>query len=81
MGEVRLDANKIGIIISIFHSVLDAKHSLAWNAEAIFPVVAANPNVTHAIAEGALMRLQCGARCFVRYRRLTRLYCAPSRRT
>jgi hypothetical protein len=48
------------------HSVLDVKHSLAWNAEAIFPLVAANPNVAPAIAEGALMRLQCGARCFVR---------------
>ena len=51
------------------HSVLDVKHSLAWNAEAIFPLVAANPNVAYAIAEGALIRLHCGARCFVRYRR------------
>jgi hypothetical protein len=51
------------------HSVLDVKHSLAWNAEAIFPLIAANPNVAYAIAEGALIRLHCGARCFVRYRR------------
>jgi hypothetical protein len=51
------------------HSILDVKHSLAWNAEAIHPLVAADPRVAHAIAEGALMRLECGARCFVRYRR------------
>ena len=51
------------------HSILDVKHSLAWNAEAIHPLVAADPRVAHAIAEGALMRLECGARCFERYRR------------
>jgi hypothetical protein len=51
------------------HSILDVKHSLAWNAEAIHPLVSADPRVAHAIAEGALMRLECGARCFVRYRR------------
>ena len=32
------------------------------------PLVAENPAVATAIAEGALMRLQCGARCFARYR-------------
>jgi hypothetical protein len=51
------------------HAILDIKHSEAWNREAIRPLVAANPNVAHAIAEGALMRLTCGARCFERYRR------------
>jgi hypothetical protein len=51
------------------HAILDIKHSEAWNKEAIRPLVAANPNVAHAIAEGALMRLTCGARCFERYRR------------
>jgi hypothetical protein len=51
------------------HSILDVKHSLAWNAEAIHPLVAADPRIAHAIAEGALMRLECGARCFARYRR------------
>jgi len=51
------------------HSILDVKHSLAWNAEAIHPLVAANPKVAPAIAEGALMRLECGRRCFERYRR------------
>jgi hypothetical protein len=51
------------------HAILDVKHSIAWNAEAIRPLVQANPTIAHAIAEGALMRLSCGARCFERYRR------------
>ncbi|MGB8302575.1 MAG: iron-containing redox enzyme family protein [Pseudolabrys sp.] len=51
------------------HSILDVKHSFAWNAEAIHPLVAENPKVALAIAEGALMRLECGRRCFDRYRR------------
>lgn len=51
------------------HSILDVKHSLAWNAEAIGPLVAENPRTATAIAEGALMRLECGRRCFERYRR------------
>ena len=50
------------------HAVLDVKHSEAWNAEAIHPLVAGRPEVAHAIAEGALMRLECGAACFARYR-------------
>jgi hypothetical protein len=50
------------------HAVLDVKHSEAWNAEAIHPLVAANPALAIPIAEGALMRLECGAACFRRYR-------------
>jgi hypothetical protein len=51
------------------HAVLDVKHSEAWNAEAIGPAVAEEPRRARAIAEGALIRLTCGARCFERYRR------------
>ena len=51
------------------HATLDVKHSEAWNAEAIMPAVAEDPRRARAIAEGALMRLSCGARCFERYRR------------
>ncbi len=50
------------------HSVLDVKHSAAWNAEALWPLVDADPSVAPLIAEGALMRLECGAACFRRYR-------------
>ena len=50
------------------HSVLDVKHSEAWNAEALWPLVHGDPSVAPLIAEGALMRLECGAACFRRYR-------------
>jgi len=50
------------------HSVLDVKHSAAWNAEALWPLVDGDPDLAPLIAEGALMRLECGAACFRRYR-------------
>jgi hypothetical protein len=50
------------------HAVLDIKHSADWNREAIAPAVAEDPRRARAIAEGALIRLNCGARCFARYR-------------
>ena len=50
------------------HAVLDIKHSEAWDEEALKPLVAEDPARATAIAEGALMRLTCGARCFERYR-------------
>jgi hypothetical protein len=50
------------------HAVLDIKHSMAWNTEAIKPLILESPEIATAIAEGALMRLECGARCFKRYR-------------
>jgi pyrroloquinoline quinone (PQQ) biosynthesis protein C len=50
------------------HATLDVKHSAAWNEEAIIPAVAEDRRRARAIAEGALMRLTCGARCFERYR-------------
>lgn len=50
------------------HAILDVKHSLAWNAEAIRPLIEADSRTAPAIAEGALMRLECGAACFRRYR-------------
>jgi hypothetical protein len=50
------------------HSTLDVKHSEAWNREVSRPLVAENPEVAPALAEGALLRLTAGARCFERYR-------------
>lgn len=50
------------------HAVLDVKHSAEWNKEALIPIVTEFPEVARFIAEGALMRLECGARCFARYR-------------
>lgn len=46
------------------HAVLDVHHSQAWNREVIRPLVVADPACARFIAEGALMRLLCGKRCF-----------------
>jgi hypothetical protein len=51
------------------HAVLDVKHSEAWNAEVLAPLVQGDPARARAIAEGALLRLYWGAQCFARYRR------------
>lgn len=51
------------------HATLDVKHSIAWNQEVITPLVRERPECALAIAEGALMRLRAGERCFERYRR------------
>lgn len=50
------------------HAVLDVKHSQAWNSEVIAPLVDQDPRIATWIAEGALMRLSAGARCFASYR-------------
>lgn len=51
------------------HSTLDVKHSETWNREVLRPLVAANPACARPLAEGALLRLSAGAKCFERYRR------------
>jgi hypothetical protein len=51
------------------HATLDVKHSRSWNREVLGPLVADRPELAPALAEGALMRLEAGARCFCRYRR------------
>jgi hypothetical protein len=51
------------------HAVLDVKHSQAWIREILWPLVKEDERRARAIAEGALLRLWCGARCFERYRR------------
>ena len=52
------------------HAVLDVKHSEAWIAEAVRPLVEEDPRRATAMAEGALMRLTCGQRCFEHYREI-----------
>jgi len=51
------------------HAVLDVKHSEDWNREALRPLVEEDPRRAAAMAEGALIRLKCGERCFARYRK------------
>lgn len=50
------------------HALLDVKHSAEWNKEAIRPLIEEDPARATAMAEGALIRLRCGERCFERYR-------------
>jgi hypothetical protein len=52
----------------VLHAQLDVEHSRAWNAEALVPLVEADPDCARHIAEGALMRLICGEQCFEAYR-------------
>ena len=68
-GLKRLGVSAKDRVYFDLHAVLDLKHSEAWNAEAIAPAVEEDPRRARAIAEGALIRLNCGARCFERYRR------------
>ncbi len=49
------------------HAALDVSHARAWIREIIRPLVDADPACAPLMAEGALMRLVCGARCFDRY--------------
>ena len=49
------------------HAALDVSHAKAWIREVIRPLVDADPACAPYIAEGALMRLVCGDRCFDRY--------------
>jgi hypothetical protein len=50
------------------HAQLDIEHSRAWNAEALIPLVEADPACARHLAEGAMMRLICGEQCFEAYR-------------
>lgn len=50
------------------HAFLDIKHSADWNREVLIPAVQEDSSRARHIAEGALIRLRCGERCFDRYR-------------
>jgi len=65
----KLNISKSGCLYFNLHSSVDIRHSQEWNREVIASLVHASPEVAKYIAEGALMRLTAGARCFDRYRR------------
>jgi hypothetical protein len=67
-GLERLGVSKQARRYFSLHATLDLQHSAAWNREVLAPLVAADARCARAIAEGALMRLRAGARCFARYR-------------
>ena len=56
------------------HATLDIKHSEAWNREVIYSLVKANPQTAKPIAEGALMRLCCGAKSYEKYKQVLGIY-------
>lgn len=68
-GLKRLGLSGEGQRYYLLHSTLDEKHSLTWNKEVLEPLVRDNPEIARCLAEGALMRLNAGARCFERYRK------------
>jgi hypothetical protein len=67
-GLARLGVPKAARRYFTLHATLDVKHSEAWDREVLRPLVSGEPRAARAIAEGALMRLRAGARCFERYR-------------
>lgn len=74
VSQVNAGMRRLGLSAEVrryfqLHAGLDVRHSLAWNREVIEPLVAADPRAARPIAEGALMRLAAGRRCFERYRR------------
>jgi hypothetical protein len=74
VAQVNEGLKRLGVAASArqyfsLHSSLDVRHSESWNREVFGPLVAANPLAARPFAEGALLRLSFGARCFERYRR------------
>lgn len=67
-GLQRLGVSHHGRSYFTLHAHIDIKHSRDWNREVIAPLIEQQPAVARAIAEGALLRLRAGARCFGRYR-------------
>lgn len=50
------------------HATLDREHSAGWDAEVLAPLLEEDPDRAPFMAEGALLRLRAGARCYRRYR-------------
>ena len=50
------------------HATLDIEHSRSWNEEVFKPLVSERPECVRSLAEGAVMRLIAGARCYEEYR-------------
>ena len=59
-----LDRLKLHRGLAHFNELLDVHHPLARNREAIRPLVQADPACARFIAEGALMKMVSGQRCF-----------------
>ncbi len=67
-GLKRLDQAPVVRKYFELHAALDIKHADDWIANCLRPLVADQPKVARFLAEGALIRLICGLRCFEVYR-------------
>jgi hypothetical protein len=67
-GLKRLGIGGVARRYYALHATLDVRHSATWNREVLQPLVASDPAIAARIAEGALLRLRAGQRCFERYR-------------
>ena len=67
MGMKRLGLDGRARAYFDLHAALDVSHARAWIREIIGPLIEADLTCAPYIAEGALMRLVCGQRCFDRY--------------
>ena len=74
VGFVNQGLKRLGVPASkrhyfALHATLDVRHSQAWNREILLPLVAQDHRRAKPIAEGAVLRLWCGQRCFDAYRK------------
>lgn len=67
-GLERLGVSNEAAVYYKLHALIDIRHSQDWNRDVIYSLVAEDPARAPHIAEGALMRLNAGARTFDRYR-------------
>lgn len=67
-GLKRLDHPPVVRKYFDLHAALDVKHADDWIANCLRPLVSQMPGVARYLAEGALIRLICGLRCFEAYR-------------
>lgn len=67
-GLKRLGLPKEASYYFALHATVDLAHSDAWVKNVLTPLVEEDASRAQWIAEGALMRLNAGARCFDRYR-------------
>lgn len=67
-GLRRLGVSGLARRYYALHSVIDRTHWRRWAEDVLTPLVSERPELSRWIAEGALCRLQAGARLYDRYR-------------
>ena len=73
VAQVALGLRRLGVSAPArryyeLHATLDIEHFRRWQSEVLHPLVADEPRTAPLLAQGALMRLEAGRRCFERYR-------------